>query len=203
MLLSPMQELPSSLPRNYQLPAGLTRSQHLNIKEVCGSPAQLKRLQQQQSHLVDWLAEAHNFNRQFPAMAELTCRDVALVADQLLGFACQWASRTLKPSALGLHLFIQAPLVLEVRACCDIDVEASSVRSASFWLCIGAWITTQQCLSLPFPVQFVAAKKALGVKRHTIKKCMAAWEKVLHYLRAQKAVDEVKVEVGNELRHAA
>ena len=77
------------------------------------------------------------------------------------------------------------------------------MRSASFWLCIGAWITTQQCLSLPFPVQFVAAKKALGVKRHTIKKCMAAWEKVLHYLRAQKAVDEVKVEVGNELRHAA
>ena len=53
------------------------------------------------------------------------------------------------------------------------------------------------------PVQFVAAKKALGVKRHTIEKCMAAWEKVLHYLRAQKSVDEVKIEVGKELRRAA
>ena len=45
-------------------------------------------------------------------------------------------------------------------------------------------------------MQFVAAKKALGVKRHTIKKCMAAWEKVLHYLRAQKGVDGIKIEVG-------
>ena len=52
-------------------------------------------------------------------------------------------------------------------------------------------------------MQFVAAKKALGVKRHTIKKCMAAWEKVLHYLRAQKGGDDVKIEVGHELRPAA
>ena len=95
------------------------------------------------------------------------------MADQLLGFACQWASRTLKPSALGLHLFIQAPLVLEVRAGCNIDAKAFSVWSASLLPFIGAWITTQQCLSLPSPVQFVAAKKALGVKRHTIQKSMA------------------------------
>ena len=153
MLLSPVQELPSSLPQNYQLPAGLSRSQHLNIKAVCDSPAQLKRLQRQQRHLVDWLAEAHNFNREFPAMAELTCRDVALVANQLLGFACQWASRTLKPSALGLHVFMRAPLVLEVRANCNVGAEASSVWSASLVPCTGALITKQQAVPEPaFPL---------------------------------------------------
>ena len=192
MLLSSVQELPSSLPHSYQLPAGLTRSQHLNVKAVCDSPAQLKRLQRQQSHLTDWLAEAHNFNRQFAAMAELTCRDVALVADQLLGFACQWASRTVKPSALGLHLFMEAPLVLEVRAHCSIDAEASSVRPISF----SCPLQVPASLTSSSPVQFVAAKKALGVKRHTIKKCMAAWEKVLHYLRAQTGGDRTRIEVG-------
>ena len=153
MLLSNLQELPSSLPHNYQLPAGLTRSQHLNIKVVCDSPAQLKRLQRQQRHLADWLAEAHNFNRQFPAMAELTCRDVVLVVDQLLGFACQWASRTLKPSALGLHNFMCAPMVLEVRANCNMaGAEASSVWSASLLPYTGTLITTQQAVPEPaFP----------------------------------------------------
>ena len=60
-------------------------------------------------------------------MAELTCRDVVLVANQLLGFACQWASRTRKPSALGLHLFMEASLVLEVGAHCSTDADAASV----------------------------------------------------------------------------
>ena len=93
-------------------------------------------------------------------MAELTCRDVVLVANQLLGFACQWASRTLKPSALGLHVFMEAALVLEVRAHCSIDAEASSVWSASFLPFTGVWYTAQQAVPEPaFPCAVCGSQK--------------------------------------------